>query len=92
MTRPTDNLSDAQLKKGLGSGEFEGRDALIAEEILKRRHQENERMGDKTRYPRSSCGGSNALGETSAKTPSQIDCNRAVRLRRVSAPGLGELR
>ena len=43
MPRPTDDLSDAQLKKGLASGEFEGRDALIAEEILKRRHQENTR-------------------------------------------------
>jgi hypothetical protein len=40
MSRPTDDLSDDQLTKGLASGEFAGRDALIAEEILKRRHSE----------------------------------------------------
>jgi hypothetical protein len=40
MPKPSDNLSDEQLHQGLGSGEFQGRDAQIAEEILRRRHEE----------------------------------------------------
>ena len=45
MPKPSDNLSDEQLHQGLASGEFQGRDALIAEEILRRRHEERARRG-----------------------------------------------
>ena len=45
MPKPSDNLSDEQLHQGLASGEFQGRDALIAEEILRRRHEERARTG-----------------------------------------------
>ena len=43
MPKPSDDLSDEQLHQGLTSGDFEGRDALVAEEILRRRHDENSR-------------------------------------------------
>jgi hypothetical protein len=45
MTKPTDELSDDQLRQGIISGEYEGRDALIADEILRRRHEERARSG-----------------------------------------------
>jgi hypothetical protein len=45
MPRPSNNLSDEQLHQGLASGEFKGRDALIAEEIMRRRHEERARTG-----------------------------------------------
>jgi hypothetical protein len=40
MAKPSDDLSDEALHQGLATGEFQGRDALIAEEILRRRHKE----------------------------------------------------
>jgi hypothetical protein len=39
MTKPSNDLSDEQLHEGLSTGEFAGRDALVAEEILRRRHE-----------------------------------------------------
>ena len=45
MPKPSDDLSDEQLHQGLTSGDFEGRDALVAEEILRRRHEERTRAG-----------------------------------------------
>lgn len=45
MAKPTDDLSDDQLRQGIISGEYEGRDALIADEILRRRHEERARSG-----------------------------------------------
>ena len=39
MTKPTDDMSDQRLRDGLKSGEFEGRNELIAEEILRRRYR-----------------------------------------------------
>jgi hypothetical protein len=45
MPRPSDNLSDEDLHRGLATGEFEGRDALVAEEILRRRYEERARSG-----------------------------------------------
>ena len=48
MSKPTTDLSDDQLSEGIKNGEFEGRDALIAAEILKRRHEERARSG---KYP-----------------------------------------
>jgi hypothetical protein len=45
MPKPSDDLSDQQLHKGLASGEFQERDALIAQEILRRRHDERARSG-----------------------------------------------
>ena len=43
MPRPTDELTDEQLRQGIASGEYDGRDALIAAEILKRRHEQRAR-------------------------------------------------
>jgi hypothetical protein len=40
MPKPTADLTDEQLHQGITSGEFSGRDAAIAEEILRRRHEE----------------------------------------------------
>jgi hypothetical protein len=45
MPKPSDELSDESLHQGLATGEYEGRDALVAEEILRRRHQERARSG-----------------------------------------------
>ena len=39
MAKPTNDLSDDQLSaRGIANGEYEGREALIASEILQRRH------------------------------------------------------
>jgi hypothetical protein len=45
MSKPTDDLSDENLHQGLATGEYEGRDALVAQEILRRRHEERARTG-----------------------------------------------
>ncbi len=45
MPRPTDDLTDDQLRQGIKNGEYEGRDALVAGEILKRRHEQRARSG-----------------------------------------------
>jgi hypothetical protein len=45
MAKPTTDLSDDQLSEGIKKGEYEGRDALIAAEILQRRHEERVRSG-----------------------------------------------
>ena len=45
MAKPSDDLSDKQLHEGLASGEFKEREALIAQEILRRRHDERARSG-----------------------------------------------
>src|SRR4029078_2467621 len=45
MPKPSDDLSDEQLHHGVATGEYEGRDALVAEEILRRRHEERARTG-----------------------------------------------
>ena len=45
MPKPSDDLSDEILHQGLATGEYEGRDALVAEEILRRRHEERARTG-----------------------------------------------
>ena len=45
MPKPTLDLTDEQLQQGIVSGEFSGRDALIAEEILRRRHEERASSG-----------------------------------------------
>jgi hypothetical protein len=45
MPKPTDELTDKQLHEGLARGEFQGRDALIAEEILRRRHEDRVTAG-----------------------------------------------
>jgi hypothetical protein len=45
MAKPTTDLSDDQLSEGIKNGEYEGRDALIAAEILQRRHEERSRSG-----------------------------------------------
>ena len=46
MAKPTNDLSDDQLSaRGIANGEYEGREALIAAEILKRRHEERARSG-----------------------------------------------
>jgi hypothetical protein len=45
MAKPSDDLSDEALHHGLATGEFQGRDALIAEELLKRRHDNRARGG-----------------------------------------------
>ena len=45
MPKPSDDLSDETLHQGLATGEYEGRDALVAEEILRRRHEERARSG-----------------------------------------------
>jgi hypothetical protein len=46
MPKPTPDLTDHQLHEGLASGQFEGRDAQVAEEILRRRHQERANAGE----------------------------------------------
>ena len=45
MSKPSDDLSDEQLHQGLATGELAGRDALVAEEILKRRHEKRAGSG-----------------------------------------------
>ena len=45
MPKPSDDLSDENLHQGLATGEYEGRDALVAEEILRRRHEARARSG-----------------------------------------------
>jgi hypothetical protein len=45
MPKPSDDLSDEQIHQGLTTGEYQGRDALVAEEILRRRHEERSRTG-----------------------------------------------
>ena len=45
MAKPTNDLSDDQLRQGIKNGEYEGRDALTAGEILQRRHEELARFG-----------------------------------------------
>jgi hypothetical protein len=45
MTKPLGDLSDDQLHQGLATGDFQGRDVLIAEEILRRRHEDRSRAG-----------------------------------------------
>ena len=40
MPKPSDDLTDNQIHQGLTTGEYQGRDALVAEEILRRRHEE----------------------------------------------------
>jgi hypothetical protein len=45
MPKPSEDLSDETLYQGLATGEYEGRDALVAEEILRLRHQERARRG-----------------------------------------------
>jgi hypothetical protein len=45
MPKPSKDLSDEQLHQGLATGEFKDRDALVAEEILKRRHEERTLAG-----------------------------------------------
>jgi hypothetical protein len=45
MAKASDDLSDEALHQGLATGEFQGRDALIAEEILRRRHEDRARGG-----------------------------------------------
>ena len=44
MPKPSDDLSD-ETHQGLATGEYEGRDALVAEEILRRRHEKRVRSG-----------------------------------------------
>jgi hypothetical protein len=45
MPKPSNDLSDKQLHEGLAHGEFQGRDKLIAEEILRRRHEDRAAAG-----------------------------------------------
>jgi len=45
MPKPSDDLSDDRLHQGLATGAFQGRDTRIAEEILRRRHEERARRG-----------------------------------------------
>jgi hypothetical protein len=45
MAKPMTDLSDDELRAGIKNGDYEGRDALIAAEILKRRHEERARSG-----------------------------------------------
>ena len=45
MPKPSEELSDDNLHVGLATGEYEGRDALVAQEILRRRHEERARSG-----------------------------------------------
>jgi hypothetical protein len=45
MAKPTDDMSDQRLRDGLKTGEFEGRNELIAEEILRRRTEDRVRSG-----------------------------------------------
>jgi hypothetical protein len=45
MAKPSADLTDEELQQGIISGEFSGRDAAIAEEILRRRHEERASSG-----------------------------------------------
>jgi hypothetical protein len=45
MPKVSDDLSDKQLYEGLARGEFQGRDKLIAEEVLRRRHEDRATSG-----------------------------------------------
>jgi hypothetical protein len=45
MPKPAPDLSDDQLHQGLASGEYQGRAALVAEEILRRRHEKRASNG-----------------------------------------------
>ena len=45
MPKPSDDLTDNQIHQGLTTGEYQGRDALVADEILRRRHEERSRSG-----------------------------------------------
>jgi hypothetical protein len=45
MPKPSNDLSDDQIHQGLATGEYRDRDALVAEEILRRRHEERSRTG-----------------------------------------------
>ena len=46
MAKPTNDLSDDQLSaRGIANGEYEGREALIASEILQRRHERARSVG-----------------------------------------------
>jgi hypothetical protein len=45
MPKPSDELTDNQLHEGLARREFQGRDALIAQEILRRRHEDRATAG-----------------------------------------------
>ena len=45
MPKPSDDLADEQLHQGLTTGEYQGRNALVAEELLRRRHEERSRYG-----------------------------------------------
>ena len=45
MPKPSDDLSDENLHQGLATGEYEGRDAKVAEEILRRRYEKRARRG-----------------------------------------------
>ena len=45
MPKPSDDLNDEILHQGLATGEYEGRDALVAQEILRRRHEARARSG-----------------------------------------------
>jgi hypothetical protein len=46
MPKPSDELTDKQLHEALARGEFQGRDALIAQEILRRRHEDRATSAD----------------------------------------------
>jgi hypothetical protein len=45
MPKPSDDLSDEQLHEGLATGKYEGRDELVAKEILRRRQEERVHSG-----------------------------------------------
>lgn len=45
MPKPSDALTDKQLHESLVRGEFQGRDAQIAEEILRTRHEDRVTAG-----------------------------------------------
>jgi hypothetical protein len=45
MAKPSDDLTDDQLRQGIANGEYDGREALIAGEILRRRHEQRTRTG-----------------------------------------------
>ena len=45
MAKPVADISDQRLREGLKTGEFEGRNELIAGEILRRRYEARMRGG-----------------------------------------------
>jgi hypothetical protein len=49
MAKLSDDLKDEALHQGLATGQFQGRDAQIAEEILRRRH-ENRASGGQYKF------------------------------------------